>query len=252
MTPNCETSVSWPFFVTFFLGWWRRDPLKGCWWPPTRGLIKRSLWITGGFTISIHQTNFGCLTYSLFCSTYTNRRLLGILSFFWRGCFTCVCAVSRGGGCCTRLPLPRWPRNPANPQKTNHREWVKMFFLLIVLMGNYFHPVMLVVTISPIYHPAICWVDEFSEFKGGICNCLLPYRRVKASRLRGLQRFAAKRASFGSKFEVPNGTARRWTNCCRTGPRPGDGRLGGWGVVEGWLSRVLIWRKGFSGTDTQF
>ena len=27
-------TIAWPFFVTF-LGWWKRDPFKSCWWPPT-------------------------------------------------------------------------------------------------------------------------------------------------------------------------------------------------------------------------
>lgn len=41
-----------------------------------------------GFTISIHQTNW-LFKVPPFCATCTNRRLPGILSFFWRGCFTC-------------------------------------------------------------------------------------------------------------------------------------------------------------------
>ncbi len=36
---------SWQFFVTF-LGWWKRDPFIGCWWPPTFGDQKVTNWIT--------------------------------------------------------------------------------------------------------------------------------------------------------------------------------------------------------------
>ena len=31
----------WQFCWCSFLGWWKRDPFKGCWWPPNRG-YKRS------------------------------------------------------------------------------------------------------------------------------------------------------------------------------------------------------------------
>ena len=40
-----------------FLGWWKRDPFKGCWWPPIRGSKGHGLNHLVEISISVYQTH---------------------------------------------------------------------------------------------------------------------------------------------------------------------------------------------------
>ena len=96
---TCIQKVNtWQFLTWPFLGWWKRDPVKGCWWPPTIGDKKVTAWITWyahfaciplvALTFSKGEIffAFSCLQVDLPSMNIVPRRLVPVVGL-WRRSF---------------------------------------------------------------------------------------------------------------------------------------------------------------------